>query len=393
MAASNTLYSGDGVTTDFAIGFDYTSRQFVKVYVGGVITTAWSFLNATTIRFVSAPPSGTNNIEIRRVTSTSPLVDFIAAATITDTDLDLVVQQMLDVLEENQNNSIVGMQQTGGNWDATSDRIVNVSAPLASTDAANKAYVDSVIGSVADAEAAEVAAEAAAADALAQAGAASTSASTASAASVAATAALAVLTGVYPTSGMTAGHVLKAAGAADVDAVRAELKEFISSAAMSGAAADITLSGGYAEYEVVIEDFRATGTNEAIEARFSIDSAATYKAGASDYAWAYSAANSGGDTSAGDDADDAIRMTPALLTGSAGLRTRRLSFRLTMGDGTLNNALTGHGVVARNGGGVIAVQFGGEMIGFSTRATHLRLLFSGGTTFNAGTVKLYGISR
>lgn len=394
MAATSTTYTGDGGTTDYAIGFDYTSRSFVKVYVNGVLNTGWTFLNATTIRFGVAPLAATT-IEVRRTTSTTPIVDFVAAATITDTDLDLAINQCLDLLEENQNNSVVGMQQSGGNWDATSDRITNMDDPLAATDAATKNYVDTevttIAGAVTDAETAATNAQNAYTDALASAVAAAASASAASSSASSASASALSITGVYPVSGMTANYVLRATSAAAVAAVRAELKQFISTAAMSGPSAIVSLSGGYSEYEIVLEDFQPVNNNVSLQGQFSIDSGATYKSGASDYAWIVNGANSGGAANSGANTDTQMIFTPASLP-SAAPKTRRLAMRLVMGDGTLNNMITGHGGVQRNGGGHTAIAFSAEMIGFATRATHIKFLFSSGN-INAGNVLLYGVTR
>lgn len=391
MAATSSIYSGDGVTRDFSIGFDYTSRTFVKCYVGGVLTAAWTFLNATTVRFNVAPIVGTNNIEIRRVTSTTPIVDFVAAATITDTDLDLAIGQMLDVLEENQNNSTTGMTQAGGAWDAVSKRIANVAAPLAGNDATNKTYVDGIAGSATAASASASAAASSANDALTQAGNALMQATAAGDSASTAAASAASISSVYPISGMTANYVLRATSAAVVAAVRAELKQFISSAAMSGPSAIVALTGGYSEYEIVLEDFQPVNNNVSLNGQFSIDNGATYKSGASDYAWIVNGSNSGGAANSGSNTDAQMIFTPASLP-SAAPKTRRLAMRLTMGDGTLNNFISGSGGVQRNAGGHTAIVFSAEMIGFATRATHIKFLFSAGN-INAGNVLLYGITR
>lgn len=390
MAATSTSYTSDGVTANYAVGFSYTSRSFVKVYIGGVLSGSWNWLNSTTIHLTVVPANGTS-IVITRVTSTTPLVDFVSAATITESDLDTAIGQCLDLLEENQNNSLVGMQQSGGNWDATSDRIINVATPLAGTDAANKTYVDSTAGSAAAAAASAAAAATSESNALTYAGDALSSANDAANEAAAALATANSISSVYPISGMTANYVLKAAGAADVDAVRAELKQFISSAAMSGASAIVALTGGYSEYEIVLEDFQPATNNVALVANFSIDNGATYKTGAADYAWIVNGANSGGAANSGSNTDNQIVLTPVALP-SAAPKSRRLSMRLSMGDGTLNNFLSGSGGVQRNGGGHTAIVFSGEMIGFATRATHIKFLFSLGN-INAGNVLLYGITR
>ena len=54
-------YTGDGSTTDFnwiKANFDYIDREQVKIKINNVVTTAFSFLSDTSIRFNSAPANG-----------------------------------------------------------------------------------------------------------------------------------------------------------------------------------------------------------------------------------------------------------------------------------------------------------------------------------------------
>ena len=54
-------YTGDGSTTDFnwiKADFDYIDREQVKIKINNVVTTAFSFLSDTSIRFNSAPANG-----------------------------------------------------------------------------------------------------------------------------------------------------------------------------------------------------------------------------------------------------------------------------------------------------------------------------------------------
>lgn len=391
MAVTSVSYDGDGVDTDFDITFAYTSRSFVKAYVNGVITTAWTFLDADTIRFTVAPSVGTANVEIRRVTSTTPLVDFVAAASITDTDLDLAILQQLHVLEENQNNSLVGMQQSGGNWDATSDRIINLSLPLASTDAASKAYVDSITGSVADAEAAQAAAESAEDGAVAQAAAAAVSAAAASASALAADASADSIAAVYPISGMTAGQLLIASSATAVVAVSGEVCRLIASdVAASGTNVDIPLSGTYEEYEIVLMGVLPNTNNEEMEARFSVDSGATYRSTAGDYSWAHSAHVNGATINPDSAGDTSMRLVTDLDNVIA-TRQMRLTFIPGSGAGA-RNTLFWHGMIFSNSnaGSIVG---GAALDAVSTRATHLRLFTGTGGGWALVQYYVYGIER
>ena len=110
MAYTPDVYSGNGVLTDFTISFDYVSRDYVKVYVSTAEVTAFTFLSDTEIRFDSAPATGTDNIEIKRETSVTPIVDFTSGAAVLEEDLDRAVQQMLHVSEEQASEAYVDAQ-------------------------------------------------------------------------------------------------------------------------------------------------------------------------------------------------------------------------------------------------------------------------------------------
>lgn len=390
MAATSTVYSGDGVTRDFLIGFTYTSRNFVKVYVGGVLTGAYTFLSATTIRFTAAPAAGTNNIEIRRTTSTTPLVDFVGAATITDTDLDLAIDQCLDLLEENQNNSIVGMQQTGGNWDATSDRLINLATPLASTDGANKAYVDAVVGSAADAQASADDAALSAAEALTQAGNALTYATNASNSASAAAASASSFTSALPITGLSVDEVPVATGASTYDAIAVRLTKRLSSAAPSGVASfDIALPGTHDEYLLDLYNFVCSNAGVDIHLRFSNDGGATYLSGGTDYDYAMRGENNGATVSNQSNADSKIILAGPLNNT---LNQAQLMTKIFPGaGGVILNTVQVEGTLQHNGQESYYVYGSGRCSVSATRATHLRILVSAGTV--TGNYVLYGVKR
>lgn len=397
MAVTSSTYSGNGVTRDFAIGFSYTSRSFVSCYVGGVITGAWSFLNATTVRFTVAPPAGTNNIEIRRVTSTTPLADFVGAATITDTDLDLNFLQLNHVLEENQNNSLVGMQQSGGNWDATSDRLVNLATPLAATDAANKDYVDDVIGSVADAEAAQAAAEAAEAGATAQAAAAANSAALADASAdlaagsaAAADASYVSISAVLPVSGLNVDEVPVATSGTSYDAIPIRLHKRLSSGTPSAVGSfDVALPGTHDEYLLDLYNFVMSNAGADVELRFSNDGGASYLSGATDYDYAGRGFNNGATINNQSNAD-----TKIILAGPLNNTFNQPNLKVEVfpgAGGIIYNTLRATGTLYHNGQESYHHILSGRMSVSATRATHLRILASAGTI--TGSYVLYGVKR
>lgn len=74
MANSYVFHDGDGATTDFSFPFAYIATTHVKVAIGGVVTTAFTFIDASNIRFTTAPVAGTDNIKIYRETSQGTLL-------------------------------------------------------------------------------------------------------------------------------------------------------------------------------------------------------------------------------------------------------------------------------------------------------------------------------
>ena len=94
------LYTGNGSTTDYSFTFPYLDTTDIKASLGGVVTTAYSLLNATTVRFNSAPG---NNVAIRiyRETAyTNPKATFYPGSAIRAGDLNDNTLQNLYVTQE-----------------------------------------------------------------------------------------------------------------------------------------------------------------------------------------------------------------------------------------------------------------------------------------------------
>lgn len=99
MANSFVQYTGDGSTTNFTVSFGYISTDHVTVKVNAV-TTSFTWLDATTVVVSPAPANGAT-VEIRRATpTTTPVVDFQDAGTVTAAQLDLNTLQMLYISQE-----------------------------------------------------------------------------------------------------------------------------------------------------------------------------------------------------------------------------------------------------------------------------------------------------
>ncbi len=58
MAITQNTYSGDGSTTNYSFTFEYLNQSDVKATLDGTATTAFTFANATTLSFTTAPANG-----------------------------------------------------------------------------------------------------------------------------------------------------------------------------------------------------------------------------------------------------------------------------------------------------------------------------------------------
>ena len=72
MALTSNTFTGDGSTTNYSFTFEYLEQPEVKVTLDGVATTAFTFANATTLSFTTAPDSGAE-IRIYRDTNIETL--------------------------------------------------------------------------------------------------------------------------------------------------------------------------------------------------------------------------------------------------------------------------------------------------------------------------------
>ena len=173
MASTIANYQGNGSTTDFNVPFDYLAKKFVKVTVDsreklggdyGDTTKDYFFVDKTTIRFNTAPASGTEIIIRRYTSATDRVVSFKDASVLKAKDLDASAIQTIHIAEEGRdiiNDALIVDKE--GNWDARGHRIVNVGDPIDDNDAVSlKFYKDDAKGAYQaklDAEAARDAAK------------------------------------------------------------------------------------------------------------------------------------------------------------------------------------------------------------------------------------------
>ena len=113
MATTQNLYTGDGSTTNYSFTFEYLKQADVKVTLDTVATTAFTFANATTLSFTSAPAS---NVAIRifRDTAIDTLSStFFPGSAIKAEDLNQNFTQSLYVTQESE--TAVGISDTTAN--------------------------------------------------------------------------------------------------------------------------------------------------------------------------------------------------------------------------------------------------------------------------------------
>ena len=111
MAVTEQSYTGNGSTTTYSFTFPYLKSTDVQVQVDATVTTAWTFANATTVQFNTAPANGAK-IKILRQTSVDNLTaTFYAGSAIKSEDLNDNFTQNLYKTQEVGNRFF---QNTGG---------------------------------------------------------------------------------------------------------------------------------------------------------------------------------------------------------------------------------------------------------------------------------------
>ena len=100
MATTQTTYTGNGSTTNYSFTFEYLKQADVKVTLNTVATTAFTFANATTLAFTTAPANGVA-IRIFRDTVIDTLSStFFPGSAIKAEDLNENFTQSLYVTQE-----------------------------------------------------------------------------------------------------------------------------------------------------------------------------------------------------------------------------------------------------------------------------------------------------
>jgi len=105
MAVTQNTYTGNGSTVLYSFTFPYLETTDIKVSVNGTVVTTYTFANATTVQFNTAPANGAA-IRIYRQTDDSALpATFYSGSAIRSADLNDNFTQNLYVTQESTNSA------------------------------------------------------------------------------------------------------------------------------------------------------------------------------------------------------------------------------------------------------------------------------------------------
>ena len=139
MAITQTTYTGNGSTTNYSFSFEYLKQADVKVTLDSVATTAFTFANATTLAFTTAPGNGVA-IRIFRQTAIDTLAStFFPGSAIKAEDLNNNFTQNLYVTQESDDEAATAT--TTANTAKTTADAATATANSATT-TANSAAAD-----------------------------------------------------------------------------------------------------------------------------------------------------------------------------------------------------------------------------------------------------------
>jgi hypothetical protein len=105
MAVTQNTYTGNGSTVLFSFTFPYLETTDIKVSVNGTVVTTYTFANATTIQFNTAPANGAAIRIYRQTDDTALPATFYPGSAIRSSDLNENFTQNLYVTQESNNSS------------------------------------------------------------------------------------------------------------------------------------------------------------------------------------------------------------------------------------------------------------------------------------------------
>jgi len=151
MANSFVRYTGNGITTTYAIPFSYRDTADLSATVAGVNVTAYTLDAAGTNLTFDTAPANNAAIEIRRTTSqNTKLVDYVSGSVLTENDLDTDSDQAFYMSQEaiDKAGDVISLDNVDFNWDIQNKRLKNVADPVDNTDAVNKQFISTNIPNI-----------------------------------------------------------------------------------------------------------------------------------------------------------------------------------------------------------------------------------------------------
>jgi hypothetical protein len=143
MAITQNIRTGNGSTVLFNFTFEYLETTDVYVEVNGVLTTAYTFANATTIQFNTAPANGAKIRIYRKTDTENPKATFFSGSAIRAQDLNNNATQSLYSVQEWQDQTVPKYNAVmPDDLDLGAYQIKNLGEPTLAQDAATKNYVD-----------------------------------------------------------------------------------------------------------------------------------------------------------------------------------------------------------------------------------------------------------
>jgi hypothetical protein len=137
MAITQTTYTGNGSTTNYSFTFEYLKQADVKVTLDTVATTAFTFANATTLAFTTAPANGVA-IRIYRDTVIDTLSStFFSGSAIKAEDLNNNFTQNLYVTQESDNEAAAATSTANGAVTTANSAVTTANGAVTTANSAN----------------------------------------------------------------------------------------------------------------------------------------------------------------------------------------------------------------------------------------------------------------
>ncbi len=137
MAITQTTYTGNGSTTNYSFTFEYLKQADVKVTLDTVATTAFTFANATTLAFTTAPANGVA-IRIFRDTVIDTLSStFFPGSAIKAEDLNQNFTQNLYVTQESDAEAASATTTANGAVTTANSAVTTANSAVTTANAAD----------------------------------------------------------------------------------------------------------------------------------------------------------------------------------------------------------------------------------------------------------------